>query len=84
MKKVTLIYTYIFIILNNFDFKDKEHLINLKRFMLNVCVNGFPFETPKNNNQEYLNLLTKIEEKYLNQNQNDRTYQYILMLIIMM
>lgn len=70
------------IILNNFDMNDKLHINDLKMFMLNACIFEFSFETPKENNKEYTNLLKKIKESYLNKNQNIKTYNYILILII--
>lgn len=72
------------IILNNFNLKDKESLITLKRFMGNVCILSYPFETPQNNNTEYNELLNEIENNHINKNQNNRTYNYILIHIIFM
>lgn len=71
-------------ILNNFNLKDKENLISLKKFMTEVCISSFSFETPQSNNEEYIKLLEEIEKNHINKNQNNRTFNYILIHIIFM
>ena len=71
-------------VLNNLDLKDKEKLLNLKIFLKNICVSTMPIESPKENQEDFVNLLNEIEKNYLNKNQSNRTYNYILIHIIFM
>ena len=70
------------VILKNLNLDDKKQLDDLKLFMNEICFSEFPSETPKLNNQDFVDLLNEVEKNYLNKYLNNRTYNYILILII--
>lgn len=72
------------ILADNLDMKDQQSLLKLKNFMIQICIFQLSFETPKANKQEYIDLLTEIEENYLKNKKINRTVNLSIILIVYM